>query len=69
MMSIEEAKKVPVDVFEEYRQKFGVMDTFGMPDDMTAARLTSLMKKALREGQPIDYEKKGWEPESEDILL
>jgi hypothetical protein len=68
MMSKEAAEKVPVDVFKEYRRKFGVMDTFAMPDDMTAERLTFLMQQALQEGKEIDYEKEGWLPDSPDIL-
>ena len=69
MMSQKTAKELPADIFEEYRAKFGVMDTFGMPDDMTSERLTFLMKKALQEGKPIDYKEEGWESASDDVLF
>lgn len=69
MMSPDEARKVPTDVFDAYRKKFGTVDTIGMPDDMTAEYFTALMKKALEEGKPIDYEKEGWDSGSSDTVL
>lgn len=63
-----EERKISYDILQEYRAKFGCMDTFGAPD-ITADRLNGLMKKALDEGKEIDYEKEGWYIPTGDELV
>lgn len=69
MMSDEEGKRLDFELLEAYNKTFGHMDTFGMPDAMPAERLHYLMRKALKEGVEIDYEKEGWYiPEGDELL-
>ena len=66
----EEIQRVDYDLFQEYRRKFGGMDTIQMPVEMTPERLNDLMRRSVETGVEIDYRREGWPPDPPaDVLI
>ncbi|MGD9950522.1 MAG: hypothetical protein AB7U29_18885 [Desulfobulbus sp.] len=60
----EEWSKIDGELFEAYKQRFGMVCSFTAPD-LTADHFNALFRRTLETGVEIDYVKEGWEnPES-----
>lgn len=62
-------EKVDDRLFSEYVSMFGMIDVYFSAPDITANKLESLMKKAIKTGKEIPYKEEGWYDPGPDAVL